>query len=207
MEILINCFLSGLMAVITPVPFMLLIAMIIAFEKFSESKRQNVIYVILFVILFLVMFGGIMPGVIKSGDLGWIDSPLINVINIGKAILFGLLLAGLASKQALFNNKLYKSVLSLYGITLFALLLVLASFAVMGPILGTFMVAATTGEAINHEWEIFIGFSLGLVFPFAAVLIFMVNKYPKLHIKTWWKRVQIIGLSLFLLSALIQFFI
>jgi len=188
-QLFLICFLTGLLAVITPCVFPLIPVTVSFFLKKSKSRAEGIrnavwyslsimlIYTIPTVILVLIFGDDVLYQISTSA----ISNGLFFVI----FLLFGISFFG-AFELQLPNSWANKADTQagkggLLGIFFMALTLVIVSFSCTGPIVGTLLSQTSTGGVSLAPILGMLGFGAGLALPFSLFAFFpsMLQSLPK----------------------------
>jgi thiol:disulfide interchange protein len=188
-QLFLICFLTGLLAVITPCVFPLIPVTVSFFLKKSKSRVEGIrnavwyslsimlIYTIPTVILVLIFGDDVLYQISTSA----ISNGLFFVI----FLLFGISFFG-AFELQLPNSWANKADTQagkggLLGIFFMALTLVIVSFSCTGPIVGTLLSQTSTGGVSLAPILGMLGFGAGLALPFSLFAFFpsMLQSLPK----------------------------
>jgi thiol:disulfide interchange protein len=188
-QLFLICFLTGLLAVITPCVFPLIPVTVSFFLKKSKSRAEGIrnavwyslsimlIYTIPTVILVLIFGDDVLYQISTSA----ISNGLFFII----FLLFGISFFG-AFELQLPNSWANKADTQagkggLLGIFFMALTLVIVSFSCTGPIVGTLLSQTSTGGVSLAPILGMLGFGAGLALPFSLFAFFpsMLQSLPK----------------------------
>lgn len=182
-------FLGGLIALLTPCVFPM-IPLTVSFFTNKTSRKKGVanafvygFFIFLIYVLLSVPFYFLPKG--NEEILNSIStSPWLNIIFFTIFILFALSFFGLYEitlPSAVANKADAKSGTgTIWGIFFMALTLAIVSFSCTGPILGSLLVGALDGGAVNLTAGL-AGFGLSLALPFALFALFpqLLSSLPK----------------------------
>jgi thiol:disulfide interchange protein DsbD len=170
---------AGLVALLTPCVFPMIPMTVSFFTKSNNSRKKGIAQAILYGIsiiaiytivgtLFSVLFGADFANFLSTH---WIPNLFFFAIFVLFALsFFGLFEIRLPNK---FVNKMdsQSNKSGLVGIFFMAFTLVLVSFSCTGPIVGTILLQAASGETIQPIVGM-LGFSLAFALPFTLFAIF-----------------------------------
>lgn len=182
-------FLGGLIALLTPCVFPM-IPLTVSFFTSKSSRRRGIFnafvygfFIFLIYVLLSVPFYFLPKG--NEEILNSIStSPWLNIIFFAVFILFALSFFGfyeITLPSSVANRADSKSNTgNIWGIFFMALTLAIVSFSCTGPILGSLLVGALDGGAINLTAGL-AGFGLSLALPFALFALFpqLLSSLPK----------------------------
>ena len=182
-------FLSGFAALLTPCVFPLIPMTVAFFTKQSESKatgiKNAIIYGLSIIVIYVALGVGVsyFLGATVLNDLA--TSVYFNIGFFLLLMIFGISFLGafdikLPSSWA--NKSVQgESLGGLLGIFFMAFTLALVSFSCTGPIVGTLLVEASSGESYLGPIVGMLGFSLAIALPFAFFAAFpgWLNSLPK----------------------------
>jgi len=188
-QIFLIGFLGGLIALLTPCVFPM-IPLTVSFFTNKSSRRRGVFnafvygfFIFLIYVLLSVPFYFLPKG--NEEILNSIStSPTLNIIFFAVFVLFALSFFGfyeITLPSSVANRADSKSNTgNLLGIFFMALTLAIVSFSCTGPILGSLLVGALDGGAINLTAGL-AGFGLSLALPFALFALFpqLLTSLPK----------------------------
>jgi len=199
-QIFLIGFLGGLIALLTPCVFPM-IPLTVSFFTNKSSRRRGIInafiygfFIFLIYVLLSVPFYFLPKG--NEEILNSIStSPWLNIIFFAVFIVFALSFFGLYEitlPSSVANRADAKSNTgTILGIFFMALTLAIVSFSCTGPILGSLLVGALDGGAINLTAGL-AGFGLSLALPFALFALFpqLLSSLPKSG--GWLKEVKVV---------------
>jgi hypothetical protein len=199
---------SGLISILTPTVFPLLLIYFFIFAKFSRSSKGHWLNIALLIILYLFTNYFLSSQVVSMemasfSILSYL--PLLITLEI-LTIIFAIWLTGflilMIEKRGInITNQIFRYL----GICVISFKLVFSSFSCMGPIIGAMLVG---GDSASFQTGL-IGFSIGVIIPFVVILGFAQIIYKRNREKKWIKIPQVvIGLILIVSSIfkLYQYF-
>ncbi len=182
-------FLGGLIALLTPCVFPM-IPLTVSFFTNKTSRKRGIInaFIYGFFIFFIYVLLSVPFYFLPKGNEEILNSistnPWLNIIFFAIFILFALSFFGLYEitlPSAVANKADSKSGTgTIWGIFFMALTLAIVSFSCTGPILGSLLVGALDGGAVNLTAGL-AGFGLSLALPFALFALFpqLLRSLPK----------------------------
>lgn len=182
-------FLGGLTALITPCVFPMIPLTVSFFTKRSKDRAtgiRNAFSYALSIIAIYVALGLLITGIFGSSALNEMSSSAtFNLIFFFVFIIFAISFLGAFEIQipTRFVNKVdaASDKGGLLGIFFMAFTLSLVSFSCTGPIIGTLLVEAATGDSFIGPAMGMLGFAVALALPFALFAMFpgWLNSLPK----------------------------
>ncbi len=187
--IFLVCFLTGLVAVITPCVFPLIPVTVSFFLKRSKSRAEglkNAVWYSLSIILIYTIPTLLLTLIFGDKVLYTISThPVSNILFFLIFIIFAISFFG-AFELALPNSWANKADQKagkggLFGIFFMALTLVIVSFSCTGPLVGTLLGQTSTGGVSIAPIIGMLGFGAGLALPFSLFAFFpsMLQSLPK----------------------------
>ncbi|OFY69458.1 MAG: hypothetical protein A3G23_00695 [Bacteroidetes bacterium RIFCSPLOWO2_12_FULL_37_12] len=186
---MLGAFLAGLVALLTPCVFPMIPLTVSFFTKKGENKSKNITQAFIYGISIIVIYISLGIGVtvlFGSNTLNALSTNAVfNIIFFLMCILFG------ASFLGMFEINLPNSWVTkidakadkggLLGAFFMAFTLVLVSFSCTGPIVGTLLVTAATGQSYLLPALGMFAFSLAFALPFTFFAIFpsLLSSLPK----------------------------
>ncbi len=188
-QIFLLCFLTGLIAVITPCVFPLIPVTVSFFLKRSKTKLEGLrnalwyslsivlIYTIPTFVLVLIFGDDVLYQISTSAVSNLIFFAIFLVFAISFFGVFEIQLPNSWANKA--DQKAGKG--GLVGIFFMALTLVIVSFSCTGPIVGTLLGQASTGGVSSAPVIGMLGFGAGLALPFSLFAFFptLLQSLPK----------------------------
>lgn len=189
-QIFIVGFLGGLIALLTPCVFPMIPLTVSFFTKKAQNRKKGIANALLygFFILLIYILLSVPFYFIKQGNEEILNNistnPWLNIAFFIVFIVFALSFFGLYEitlPSSLANRADAKSNTgTIVGIFFMALTLAIVSFSCTGPILGSLLVGALNGGAVNLTAGL-AGFGLALALPFAVFALFpqLLSSLPK----------------------------
>ncbi len=188
-QIFLLCFLTGLIAVITPCVFPLIPVTVSFFLKRSKTKLEGLrnalwyslsivlIYTIPTFVLVLIFGDDVLYQISTSAVSNLIFFAIFLIFAISFFGVFEIQLPNSWANKA--DQKAGKG--GLVGIFFMALTLVIVSFSCTGPIVGTLLGQASTGGVSSAPVIGMLGFGAGLALPFSLFAFFptLLQSLPK----------------------------
>lgn len=181
-------FAGGLAALLTPCVFPMIPMTVSFFTKSTATRRDGVIKAVIYglsIVVIYTLVGTVFAVIFGAEFANFLSTHwLPNILFFGVFVLFALSFFGLFEIQMpnkLVNKMDRKADKGGYvGIFFMAFTLVLVSFSCTGPIAGTILLEAASGQAIKPLVGM-LGFSAAFAIPFTLFAIFpgWLNNLPK----------------------------
>ncbi len=174
-----EAFLFGLLGIFTPCVFPMIPLTVSYFTKQSSSRIKGIAYAFLYggSILFIYVVLGLIVTIFfgATAMYAMASNPWLNLFFFVLLFLFGLSFLGwfelqLPSSWATALDR-YATLGSIVGTFFMALTLVLVSFSCTGPLVGTILIDAASGERLAPLVGM-LGFGLAFALPFGLLALF-----------------------------------
>ncbi|MTI30174.1 hypothetical protein [Xanthovirga aplysinae] len=181
-------FLSGLITILTPVTFLMIFLLLIAFNHLSLRKKTNLKPIIIFCGSVVLLYSIIGISILNlPTDISKVLSPngIINNLTLLLNLTFGVWLMGVLKNVSIKNKNstLWKNLL----ILLFAIVFSFGSFSNSGPIIGSLLINDLGDQSYFNKITPLVFFSLGLIIPVGLLLISLEKVIRKASTKKWWE--------------------
>ncbi len=206
MNLFLTTLFGGLIAVLTPSVFPLLIALPILFEKLANPSKTYRSNILIFGAATVIVYQLVFPALLTiSPPDKWSYPYVLNFLILVAQILFLLwFFSTFFEKFQAANKGIWQSLFRYLGIFIFSIQLTISSLPNIGPIANSMIISNSMNEETNLAMIALSGFSLGLVLPFLLVLWIFTKIYARINQKKWWIILQISVAGLLLLGSLMQ---
>lgn len=204
---LLNSFLAGFISLLTVNMFLMTLFLIIAFSNFKLTIKNNKKFISLLCFSVIVLYTIFGLWLINNLNDLWIfynSKGLLRLIIFALNLIFGLWITGFF-RISLFNfetNRLLKNLMILN----IAVVFTLSSFSSTGTIICAILVSFSDSQNIISQIIPIIILSLGFVIPIGLILIFTTRIIKRISEKGWWRIVQVIAGTIFIIMSIIRLF-